>query len=1119
MSSEIDVGVFTIGETIRVAQFNASLNRGSEGQLIADLSDPTDTENPGVVQAQTVAEIIQRVDPDIILINEFDFDDQGPGGSSLAADLFRDNFLEVGQNGADPVTYEHAFIAPSNTGVQSGIDLNRDGEIGGPGDAFGFGFFPGQFGMLVLSKHDIVEEDVRTFQEFLWTDLPDARLPDDPETPEPGDFLSDEALEVFRLSSKSHWDVPISVNGEIIHALTFHPTPPVFDGPEDLNGLRNADEIRFWQEYVTPGSGDFIVDDQGNAGGLEPGARFVVMGDFNADPNDGDSTDLPTNRFLATPTVDLSITPRSLGAAEASVLQGGANETHLGNPAFDTADFADGAPGNLRVDFVAPSASGLDVTDAGVFWPAQDDPLFPLVGTFDPDLGGFPSSDHRLVYADMVIEETREPDYTFPSGVSAGDTDQNSTVLLAQTNVPGTVIFEVAPSAAFINVAETAEAEVTDVLVPAKVVIDGLAPGLQYFYRVTNAEGDTIDGTFRTANDVGVQAGLTFGVSGDWRGELGPYPSIANADEAELEFFIKLGDTIYADFASPEVPAAQASTIEEFRAKHAEGYGERFGVNTWAELQASTSILATIDDHEVINNFSGGAPISTDPRFEGDPEALVNDSELYEIGIQSFQEYNAIRDEIYGETGDPRTAGEQKLYRADDWGSDAATFVLDARSFRDPGLPPVADLSNPFQIGGFLQASFDPSRTMLGEAQLDDLKADLLAAQEAGTTWKFIVVPEPIQNFGVVEASDRFEGYAAERTEILGFIDENDIDNVVFIAADFHGTLVNNVTYQTAPTGPQIDSGAIEVITGSVAYDPPFGPELINLAADFGLLTDEELAFFDLLPIAPDSDDEVNDKDDFVKAFINEQLAAFGYDPLGLDADDNLPVAQGSIDAELLQGDYVAVSTFGWTQFDIDPDTQQLTVTTYGIEPYTEVDVADPETRPDILAREPFVVSQFALQPQAEGGPAAGPVVLQFLNTAAGVPFLTASEAEADFVSVTLPDFEARDAAFAAAPADAEGAEPVFRFFNEEREAHFYTASAAEREAVEATLPDYLFEGEAFEAFTEEADGTIPVFRVFIAETGRHVFTSSEEERDAALTGFDSAVDEGTAFYAVPLIG
>ena len=82
---------------------------------------------------------------------------------------------------------------------------------------------------------------------------------------------------------------------------------------------------------------------------------------------------------------------------EAAALQGGANDTHLSDPAFDTADFADGSPGNLRADYVLPSR-GLRITSAGVFWPTTDDPLSALTGTFP-----FPSSDHRLVWVDTRI--------------------------------------------------------------------------------------------------------------------------------------------------------------------------------------------------------------------------------------------------------------------------------------------------------------------------------------------------------------------------------------------------------------------------------------------------------------------------------------------------------------------------------------------------------------------------------------------------------------------------------------------------------------------------------------------------------------------------------------------
>ena len=377
---------------VRFATFNASLNRNFAGQLITDLS------SPGNDQADTVAEIIQRTRPDVLLINEFDFDDQGQGGSSLAAELFQDNYLSIEHGDADPIEYPYRFVAPSNTGIPSGFDFNNNGVVGGPDDAFGFGFFPGQFGMAVYSMFPIDEDAIRTFQLFLWKDMPGALLPDDPTTPAPADWYSPEELDVFRLSSKSHWDVPIELGDRTVHFLVSHPTPPVFDGPEDRNGTRNHDEIRFWADYVLPSRSGYIVDDEGNPGGLETGALFVIAGDQNSDPFDGDSIPGSAQLLLEHPLINTKVTPESDGAVEQSALQGGANLTHVGQPQFDTADFLDvPAPGNLRADYVLPRRN-LPIEGAEVFWPESTDPLFPLVGTFP-----FPSSDHRLVWVDVRI--------------------------------------------------------------------------------------------------------------------------------------------------------------------------------------------------------------------------------------------------------------------------------------------------------------------------------------------------------------------------------------------------------------------------------------------------------------------------------------------------------------------------------------------------------------------------------------------------------------------------------------------------------------------------------------------------------------------------------------------
>ena len=240
---------------------------------------------------------------------------------------------------------------------------------------------------------------------------------------------------------------------------------------------------------------------------------------------------------------------------------------------------------------------------------------------------------------------------------------------------------------------------------------------------------------------------------------------------------------------------------------------------------------------------------------------------------------------------------------------------------------------------------------MLGAKQLEDLQNDLITAQNTGVTWKFVMVPEPIQNLGVVFAQDRFEGYASERTALLRFIKDHDIRNVVFVTADLHGTLVNNLTYQELAFGPQIACDAFEIVTGPVAYDAPFGPTVVTLAAQLGLLSPGEVAFYNSLPVRNDADDIPNDKDDFLKLVVNRQVAPLGYDPIGLNG--------SSIPARLEAGDYIAVHTYGWTEFDIDQATRGLRVTTYGIQAYTRAEMeAAPQS---IMSREPAIVSQFSV--------------------------------------------------------------------------------------------------------------------------------------------------------------
>ena len=370
--------------SIRIATFNASLNRERPGELTANLATPDD------LQARNVAEIIQRVRPDVLLLNEFDYD---AAGRSVTA--FQANYLARSQNGAEPIAFAHSFSAEVNTGVASGVDLDGDGRSDHPvgdraygNDALGYGAFPGQYGMVVLSRHPIDRDRVRRFGGVLWRELPGALLP---QRPDGSAYYPPAALDRLRLSSKNHWDVPIAAPGGELHLLASHPTPPTFDGPEDRNGRRNHDEIRLWADYLAGGPRS------GYLGSPEPPSRFVIVGDLNADPVDGESVPGAIDQLLKHPKVNAGVIPVSVGGAGASRLQGGTNLAQRGEPARDTADFDDRSAGNLRADYVLPSRD-FAVVGSGVFWPEPGDPLSRLV-RMTPTVA---SSDHRLVYLDLV---------------------------------------------------------------------------------------------------------------------------------------------------------------------------------------------------------------------------------------------------------------------------------------------------------------------------------------------------------------------------------------------------------------------------------------------------------------------------------------------------------------------------------------------------------------------------------------------------------------------------------------------------------------------------------------------------------------------------------------------
>ena len=311
-------------EVLRIATWNSDLSREGPGLLARDIARGDD---PQVLAA---LQVIAALNADVLLLTSVDYD-----RGLVALGLLQDRLAQMGR------PYPHLFALRPNTGMQSGLDLDADGRLGEPEDAQGWGRFAGEAGMAILSRLP-VEGEARDFSAFLWADLPGNLIP-------PG--TAPEVRAGQRLSTTAHWDVTVVTPSGPLHLLAFHATPPVFDGAEDLNGRRNHDEAMFWTRLL---DGALPME--------PPPAPFILLGDANLDPVDGDGLTAGISALLAHPALQ---DPRPKGS------HGREEPGHKGDPALDTAlyDF-----GGLRVDYVLPSA-GLTVAGAGVLWPPADDPF------------------------------------------------------------------------------------------------------------------------------------------------------------------------------------------------------------------------------------------------------------------------------------------------------------------------------------------------------------------------------------------------------------------------------------------------------------------------------------------------------------------------------------------------------------------------------------------------------------------------------------------------------------------------------------------------------------------------------------------------------------------------
>ena len=382
----------TPAATIRVATFNISCSRPTAGGLLAALQADE-------AALHRCAAILQRVRPDILLLNEFDH--EGEGVDERALTLFLQRYLGLSQQGDAPLDYPHHLQIPTNTGLLCGADLDGDGVPSLPADGQGFGAFHGQYAMVLLSRFPLLPQAARSFRQFLWARMPGALLPEREPGSGRGDYYSAAALAELRLSSKNHLDLPVRIptaRGErCLHLLLSHPVPPVFDGPERRNRCRNHDEIRLWCDYLD--GADYLQDDVGRQGGLDPTASFVLLGDLNADPRAGDGDRRAIRRLLAHPRLHPAVAEGARRPASTGAVSHGARRSRPVPPAM-AAHWTHLR--GLRLDYVLPSRD-LALLGSGVFWPSAGEPGRAwLADAADLERAEY-SSDHRLVWLDLQL--------------------------------------------------------------------------------------------------------------------------------------------------------------------------------------------------------------------------------------------------------------------------------------------------------------------------------------------------------------------------------------------------------------------------------------------------------------------------------------------------------------------------------------------------------------------------------------------------------------------------------------------------------------------------------------------------------------------------------------------
>ena len=424
---------------------------------------------------------------------------------------------------------------------------------------------------------------------------------------------------------------------------------------------------------------------------------------------------------------------------------------------------------------------------------------------------------------------------TQPYGVQSGDVTANGAVLWGRSSGDARMIVEVATHADFSDARKiVGPAALEDTDYTTKMEVSDLPSGETIHYRVAfqslediNVMSEPVTGRFRTApgNDQDIRflwsgdtAGQGWGINPEWGG-MKIYDTMLKTDP---HFFIHCGDYIYADGpikAEVKLPDGSiwknvtlegkdkvAETLEEFRA----AYRYNLMDENVRAFNAGVAQYVQWDDHETLNNWYPQEVLDKDDRYKVKSVALLSSR-----GKRAFMEYTPIRP----------APGTERIYRAFSHGPALDLLMIDMRTYRGPNTANE-------------QTKEGPDTAFLGSEQIRWMKERLLASN---ATWKVIASDMPIGL--IVRDGDKFEnlsngdgpprGRELEMADLLRFIRDQGIKNVVWLTADVHYTAAHYYDPEKAQFKDfapfwEFVSGPLNAGTfGPNELDNTFGPQVV----------------------------------------------------------------------------------------------------------------------------------------------------------------------------------------------------------------------------------------------------------------------------------------------------